>query len=202
MIAYLRGALIHRETNRAVLDVNGVGYEVFAPARTLEAWAQTGGTLEVHVSTQVREDAITLYGFATATERQAFQILISVSGIGPKIGLACLDSLPLSSLARAVETGDHATLGRVPGVGAKTAQRLSLELKGKLPWAPDGRPNAAPVPAREKEDPLALALARLGYSRAEIDQVQTGILRTDMPPDAPVAERLRVALQLLYRSDS
>ncbi len=201
MIAWLRGNPVQRDGHRIVLDVQGVGYEVFAPTRTVEHWSQSGDTVEAHISTQVREDAITLYGFQSALERSTFQTLLSVSGIGPKLALACLDALPVSSLVRAVESGDHGTLGRIPGVGKKTAQRLALELKGKLDIAFD--PNAAPLTAPPKDDDaLGQALTRLGYTRQEISTVRQGLLAEGVAQDAPIADRLRMALRLLYRSDT
>lgn len=201
MIALLRGELYARDGNRAVIDVGGVGYEVFAPQRALDVWQRAQDAVVAHVSTQVREDAITLYGFASPVDRHAFQVLMSVSGIGPKLALACLDALAVESLVRAVENDDVATLSRIPGVGKKTAQRLALELKGKLPVAFE--PAAAPLAAAPvAEDTLALALVRLGYSRAEIERARQGLADAGLAADAPVAERLRAALKLLYRQDA
>jgi len=201
VIAWLKGNIVQRESNRLVLDVHGVGYELLSPARTIEHWVQSGEIVEAHVSTQVREDSITLYGFQTPAERGTFQTLLSVSGIGPKLALACLDALPVSSLIRAVEAGDHAVLARVPGVGKKTAQRLTLELKGKLNPSFELPNENVTAPPRD-DDALGQALHRLGYSRQEIANVRQGLLAEGVAHDAPIADRLRLALRLLYRSDA
>jgi Holliday junction DNA helicase RuvA len=201
VIALLKGNVVHREPNRAILDVQGVGYELFAPNRTIETWSASREPVIAHVSTQVREDAITLYGFGTATEREGFQVLMSVSGIGPKLALACLDAYSLDQLSRAVDGDDHATLSRIPGVGKKTAQRLALELKGKLPASFSPRPDAPAAAAAPAEDTLALALQRLGYGRAEIDRARAALVRDGIPDTAPVSDRLRAALKALYGGD-
>jgi holliday junction DNA helicase RuvA len=201
MIALLRGTIVQREPNRAVVDVQGVGYEVFAPNRAIEAWG-TGDCL-VHVSTQVREDAITLYGFASPLDRQAFQVLMSVSGIGPKLALACLDGLALGDLAAAIEKDDITTLSRIPGVGKKTAQRLALELKGKLP-AGFVTPTSGTAPVAGKpvvDDTFALALEKLGYTATEIAAVKRKLTERGIADDAPIGERIRQALGLLYRGE-
>ncbi len=201
MIALLKGNVVHREPNRAIVDVRGVGYEVFAPNRSIEIWATSREEVVVHVSTQVREDAITLFGFSSSTDREGFQVLMSVSGIGPKLALACLDAFPIDQLSRAVDADDHATLARIPGVGKKTAQRLALELKGKLPVSFVPRSEQSAAPTLPSEDALALALARLGYSRPEIERARLTLLRDGLVETAPVADRLRAALKVLYGGD-
>ena len=197
MISYLRGRIIAREGHRAIVDVSGVGYDVQAPLRAIEAWSHSDETVEVHVSTQVREDAISLFGFSTAEERRTFERMIAVNGIGPKLALACIDAYPVASLGRAIDVGDDSALSRIPGVGKKTAQRLILELKGKLV-------TEAPMPAHvaPTEDPLVAALLRLGYVRAEIEQVRQGLSRENILPTAPLADRLRASLKLLYKAEA
>jgi Holliday junction DNA helicase RuvA len=199
MIALLKGTVVHREPNRAIVEVRGVGYEVFAPNRAIEAWATATDDAVVHVATVVREDAIQLYGFGTAAERAAFGVLQSVSGIGPKLALACLDAFPVESLARAVDSDDVGLLSRVPGVGKKTAQRLALELKGKLPPAgAGGGPVTSPPQGRPADDTFGLALLRLGYTRAEIERARSGIAREGVADDASMEDKLRAALRVLY----
>jgi len=195
MIGRLVGTLVDFDGNRGIVDVHGVGWEVFATSRALAAWSAEAGPVTVHVSTQVREDAITLYGFPTPVERQAFTVLLGVSGVGPKLALACLEALSVDALARAAESDDVVALGRISGVGKKTAQRLALELKGKLPvvFVP-GAP--ARVPARPAHDPLALALAQLDYGRAEIDRA-IGVVEQRGLGGAALDERLRAAIQIL-----
>lgn len=202
MIALLRGRAVHREDGRAIIDVQGVGYEVLAPNRAIESWG--GEEVTVHVKTEVREDAITLYGFASAVDRAAFNVLTTVQGIGPKTALACLDTLSLVDLAGAVERGDEKTLCRVPGIGKKGAQRMALELKGKLPAAgfvaPTGGAASLPPPA-PADDTLVLALEKLGYTRAEIDSTVRKLVEKGITDATPVGERLRAALAVLYRGD-
>lgn len=200
MIGWLRGKVRHREANRCIVDVGGVGYEVFAPNRCLDAWGRVDAA-ELFVSTQVREDAISLYGFETAAEKMAFDQLLTISGVGPKVALATLDGLTVDALVRAIETDDVNMLGRVRGVGKKTAQRMALDLKGKLavPFTPTA--GGAPVaPVSSAADPLALALERLGYGKAEIEHARRALAEAGMADDAPVADRLRAALRVLYQS--
>ena len=197
MIALLRGRPRLRDPNRCVLDVAGVGYEVWATNRSLDAWFRSPDPeVEIHVVTHVREDAITLYGFLEQAERQAFVTLQSVSGIGPKLALAALEAMSVSELARAIDNDDVAGLSRISGVGKKTAQRLSLELKGKIA-APFTLPPSRPIPVAAP-DALPLALERLGYSKAEIARALDALPGNGVASDAPVAERLRAALKILY----
>lgn len=194
MIARLEGRLVEREAGRGIFDVGGVGYEVFAPERHLDGFAGAERAV-VYVSTQVREDAITLYGFATDLERRAFVTLLTVSGFGPKMALATLDALELDALHRAVETDDLVTLGRIPGVGAKKAQRLALELKGKLPVG--FTVASRPARPRAPEDPLPLALAQLDYGRSEIARALEALQADGIAVDAPLEVRLKAALSAL-----
>jgi Holliday junction DNA helicase RuvA len=202
MIALLRGAIVHRGVGEAVIDVQGVGYRIRTTERALHLWASAPDEdATAHVSTQVSQDAIALYGFNKIDERDAFEVLLGVSGVGPKAALACLDGLDLGKLRRAIETDDIATLMRVKGIGKKTAQRLALELKGKVPasFAPDETTTSTPVRPSAGPDPLGMALTRLGYNKGEIDTATRAVAESGIAPDAPVAERLRAALKLLYR---
>lgn len=196
MIAMLKGSLAHHEGNRAIFDVRGVGYEVFAPSRTLESW-RGQDEVTAWVATRVREDAITLYGFGADLERQAFDVLTGVTGVGPKMALAALDTLEVDELAAAVETDDHKVLCRIAGVGKKKAQRLALELKGKLPVgftvASGSRPPRPVVP----DDPLPLALAQLDYGKSEIDRARAALEEQGLGPGEPVQARLQAALRYL-----
>lgn len=200
MIALLRGSPLHRAPDRCIIDVRGVGYEVFATNRGMDAWFQSAGEqVEVHVATYVREDAISLYGFDDPAERTVFQTLMSVSGIGPKVALATLETFDPASLAQAVETDDLVSLSKISGVGKKTAQRMALELKGKIS-APSRIPaGAGKAPAASpKADTLGLALERLGYNKSEIDRAKQALADEGIDDDVPVSERLREALKLLY----
>jgi Holliday junction DNA helicase RuvA len=196
LIAMLKGAVAHHEGTRAILDVRGVGYEVFAPSRSIEAW-RGEDEVTVWVATRVREDAFQLFGFADDIERQAFDVLTSVTGVGPKMALAALDTLTVDELVRAVETDDHRSLCKVAGVGKKKAQRLALELKGKLPvgFTPTagGRPPRPVTP----DDPLPLALAQLDYGKSEIDRARAALEEQGLGEDQPLQARLQAALRYL-----
>jgi Holliday junction DNA helicase RuvA len=199
MIAMLTGTLVHQADNRGVLDVRGVGYEVFATSSSLAQWADAGEVV-VHVSTQVREDAITLYAFEDDRERLAFLALLTVSGVGPKVGLSALEALGVDGLSKAVATDDVRALSTISGVGKKTAQRLALELKGKLPTAEFTASARTAVP-KKASDPLPLALAQLGYKKSEIDQALAGLSDAGVAEDADTSERLRHALRILSGQD-
>ena len=173
MIARLAGRVVEREATRGIVDVAGVGYEVFATNRALDVWMGLDAVV-VYVSTQVREDAITLYGFPSDLERRTFVVLMGVSGFGPKTALSTLDALAVDELHRAVEGDDLVTLGRIPGVGAKKAQRLALELKGRIPVSFDV-PQARAARVAKAADALPLALAQLEYGRSEIERALVGL---------------------------
>jgi holliday junction DNA helicase RuvA len=167
MIAHLRGSILEKHPNRLVIDVNGVGYEVFVPLSTFYGLGEPGTGTALRVHTHVREDAIVLYGFATQLEQDLFERLISVSGIGPKVSLAVLSGIEPEDLIRAIERGDLARLTAIPGVGKKTSERIVLELKDRLPRA---AVVAAAVGVAEPEAPMlrddvVSALVNLGYHR-------------------------------------
>lgn len=191
MIARLRGEVAESHPDRLVLDVHGVGYDVQVPARTADA-ARPGASLTLHVHTAVREDAITLYGFSTTDEKEAFERLIAISGVGPKIGLSILGALTPDALGRAIEGNDLRTLTKVPNVGKKTAERLVLELRGKLAFSPSP---AGPAPrAATPDDPLPLALAQLGYKKSEIDAALAHLAGLELAA-APLDARLQASLR-------
>lgn len=197
MIARLVGTVVAREGNRAVLDVRDVGYAVTGPQRDVDAWATADGPVTVWVHTDVREDAITLYGFSEDLDRVAFERLRAVNGVGPKVALGALDTLGLTGLVAAVEQDDTRALSRISGVGKKLASRMALELKGKLPasFTPTAS-TPAPAQAPPADDPLKLALDKLGYGRAEIARAQAGLAAQGLA-DASLTDRLKAALRLL-----
>lgn len=196
MIGRLTGRLVHREGGRAILDVRDVGYEVYGTLRDVDRWARAGEAVVVHVMTDVREDAITLYGFSDDADRVVFLRLREVGGVGPKVALSALDALGRDKLATAVEADDVTLLSRIPGVGKKLAQRLALELKGKLPAAAGGAAPTPVAPVVDAPDTLVLALERLGYGRAEIGRAVAAVAAEGLG-EAPVADRLRAALRLM-----
>ena len=190
----LRGTVAHRGANFLVIDVNGVGYKVSAPEPMITS---AKDELTVHISTVVREDAFLLYGFLTIDERDVFDILRDVNGIGPKQAMAVLSHLSLEQLEQSVTNDDLAGLIKVPGVGKKTASRMCLELKNKLKptFTASG---SKPVSTHKTNDPIPLALAQLDYKKSEIDVV----LGADTVPklgEAALEVRLGAALKVLAR---
>lgn len=163
MIAHLRGKLIEKEPARVVVDVNGVGYEVFVPLTTYTSMPDSGGEVSVDIYTHVREDTIALYGFSSRQERRVFERLISISGIGPRLAVTILSGGSVEGLVSAIRRGDLARLTAIPGVGKKTAERIVVELKDKLQ---DVTAEAA-KPAVEVD--VISALENLGYPRAMIE---------------------------------
>lgn len=163
MIAFLSGQLLERAPGRIVVDVHGVGYELFIPVSTFSHLPAPGQAVSLQVHTHVREDAIQLYAFATGLEKSLFEKLLAVSGVGPKLALAVLSGVPASDLAVAIAGSDLTRLTAIPGVGKKTAERICIELRDKL-----GPLLAAPAPApglpRAAEEVLS-ALVNLGYAR-------------------------------------
>jgi Holliday junction DNA helicase RuvA len=192
MIASIRGILLATGLDYAVIETGGVGFQIFAPRPVLGALGAFGDSVQLYTHLQVREDALTLYGFATTEQRQLFEILLSVSGVGPKVALSLLSSGPTDELRAAIGGGDIARLSRVPGIGKKTAERLVLELKGKidmrgLPTVAAATPAAAAANAE-----LAEMLGSLGFSSAEANAA-IGALPADAP--SSLEERLRLALR-------
>lgn len=189
MIASLAGTLEARTAEYAVIAVGGIGFKVHAPTRTLAALGAVGNAVSVHTTLYVRQDQMALYGFATPEELRMFELLLTVSGIGPKAGIAILSSAPLEVLRFAVATGDAEPLTRIPGIGRKTAGRIVLELKGKIP-AGDLAPGT-PVGTIEDAEILA-ALTSLGYTMVE---AQAAIRALPADGEGGLEERLTAALR-------
>jgi len=188
MIATLRGEVTQIEDNAIVLEVGGVGLRVFVPA-TLRTKLKTGEAVFLFTHLVVREDALTLYGFESQADRELFNILLGVDGVGPKVALSVLSTMTLDAVQRAVFADEAELLSRVPGVGKKTAQKMALHLKDKL------KPTdaLAKVAAMSDQDSEVLAaLTALGYSVVEAQAAIQSIAK-DAPDD--VEERLRLALQ-------
>ena len=172
MIGFLRGKVVQLLTDYCLLDVGGVGYRVFIPTST-RSRLKTGEEAMLYTHLSVREDAMTLFGFESQEEYQGFQMLISVSGIGPKVALGILSSITVSKLFQAIHGKRIAVLTKLPGVGKKSAERMILELKDKAAEL-DGAAEEMEAPAEEIGDSLsdaAAALVSLGYSQAEIASV-------------------------------
>jgi Holliday junction DNA helicase RuvA len=166
MIASLTGRLAFKAPAHLVLDVHGVGYEVFIPLSTYYGLPNLNESTSLSVHTHVREDAIQLFGFLTSQEKDAFVLLTSVSGVGPKLALSVLSALPVSDLVSAIQSGDVERLTTVPGIGNKSASRLVLELKDKVEKLHPGLVSASEVPRHGHEatfDDALSALVNLGY---------------------------------------
>lgn len=197
MIAFLRGRLLEKQPNRIVLDVNGVGYDVAVPLSTYYVLGEPAAEVSLRVHTHVREDALSLFGFATRLEQELFERLIAISGIGPKVALSVLSGIEPPEFVRAVQTGDVARLTSIPGVGKKTAERIVLELKDRLPRAVAATPvgdDAAPATTR---DDLLSALINLGYHRPLAEKAVDAATKRSAGGD--FEQLLRQALRELAR---
>ncbi len=177
MIGRLRGRVLADEaTGAVVLDVNGVGYELTTPVGSLGRARDAGnGELELWVHTHVREDALDLFGFANETDRRVFRLLLAVPNVGPKTAIGVLSALAVEDLARAVERSDFARLGKVPGIGKKTAERLVLELKEKLRGLESSTPAAAAEVLGNEAGRLLSALVNMGYRPSEAERAVSAL---------------------------
>jgi Holliday junction DNA helicase RuvA len=189
MIASLRGTVESLGSDWAVIDVDGVGFQVYMPTSTLSELGAVGQDVRLHTHLYLREDNVTLYGFASADELALFQTLIGVSGLGPRLALAMLSAMNVEQLSMAIATGSADLLTVVPGVGKKLAGRLVLELKDKIGAGWIATP-AAQI-AQENADVLAV-LTALGYSVAEASRAVA-----TLPPDqeSTLEEKIKLALQ-------
>lgn len=201
MIGRLLGRLVSEELDgTAILDVGGVGYEVLLPLGTGARAQQENQQVLLHVHTHVKEDALSLYGFATSLERQIFRLLISVPNVGPKTALAILSQLPPEELVQAVVQGDLKRLGKIPGIGKKTAERLVLELKEKLTRLGSfsaGAPTPPSAAPSTDKDRLLGALVNMGYRPAEAERAVASL--GENLGQASLQEALKAALAFLAR---
>jgi Holliday junction DNA helicase RuvA len=172
----LSGTLREKQLQRLIIDVGGVGYDVVVPLSTMYAIGDAGSTVNLRIHTHVREDALQLFGFATMLEQELFQRLISVSGIGPKVALSVLSGIEPAELTRAIRSSDVARLTRIPGVGKKTAERVVLELKDRLPQTAATEPAATPEAGDDVRADLLSALVNLGYNRASVEKTVDKVL--------------------------
>lgn len=202
MIGSLTGRLARRSPERVLLDVGGVGYDVRIPLSTFYALTAAGeSTVVLHVHTHVRDDALELFGFFTEQERTAFEKLIAISGVGPRLALAILSGIGVDELRTAVARRDHDRLERIPGVGKKTAERVLLELRDRFaapagPGGAGGAPADAPERDAVREDALS-ALVNLGYSRQVASRAVGRVL--DDGPTTGIEGVLKAALASLVR---
>jgi Holliday junction DNA helicase RuvA len=199
VIAFLRGSLTEKAPSRITVDVSGVGYDVQVPLSTYYGLGEPGTGVALRIHTHVREDLIALYGFATRLEQDLFERLISISGIGPKLALAALSGIEPAELVAAIRRQDVARLTAIPGIGKKTAERIGLELKDRLPVTLAATGQAAPggSPTGQVRDDLASALLNLGYQRQASDKAIDTVMKAS--PDAGFEQLLRDVLRSLMK---
>ena len=194
MIARLTGSLAETGADGAVIDVAGVGYAVLASARTLDALGPVGGEVMLLTEMQVREDSMTLFGFATAGEREAFRALTSVQGVGGRVALAILSALGPDELSLAVSSGDKAMIARAQGVGPKLAARIANELQGKLGAPGLAGTTGAAIPRVGAAADAVSALGNLGFKPAEASSA-VAAAQDELGPDAQLDALVRLALR-------
>jgi len=207
VIASLEGALREKEPTRVVLDVAGVGYEVLIPLTTFYELPDEGKTVALRVYTHVREDAIQLFGFRTARERAAFELLIRTNGVGPRLAQAILSGLAPDELVAAIEGGDVATLRGVPGVGQKTAERIVVDLRDRVGGLRGSTPagaeaasgalagaSAGAAAADPRAEEVCSALVNLGYPRSQAERAVERA-RAELPEEAALEDLVRTALR-------
>ncbi len=201
MIALLTGRVAFKAPTHLILDVHGVGYEIFIPLSTFYSLPNPNDVATLHIHTHLREDAIQLYGFLSALEKEAFLLLTGVSGIGPKLGLSILSALSVTDLFSAIQAGDVEKLATVPGIGKKSAARLALELKDKVMKLQPG--TGQPLSSAEgTTDPLLddafSALVNLGYRAPDVKELLKRLSKAGAPGQN-LQEVIREALKHLAR---
>lgn len=189
MIASLRGQFTGKGKDSAVIEVNGVGFQVIVPRRLLAEWETPGMQVQVHTYLHVRENELTLYGFSTEEELRLFKLLLSVSGVGPKAAISILSELPPEALQQAFVSEDVTAFARVPGIGPKTAKKIIFDLRDKFPV--DGLGNIVVARERVWENELIAALLALGYNQNEARSAIVSLPSGELSFE----ERLRLALR-------
>jgi len=201
MIASLTGRLASKAPTSLVLDVHGVGYEVFIPLSTYYGLPNLSESISLSVHTHVRDDAIQLFGFLTSQEKDAFVLLTSVSGVGPKLALSVLSALPVSDLVSAIQSGDVEKLTTVPGIGHKSASRLVLELKDKVGKLHPALSPASDLPRQGQDatfDDALSALVNLGYRPQDAREALKQVKKSNAEPIA-LKDMIRESLKELAR---
>lgn len=193
MIGHLEGKLISSKPTRVMLDVNGVGYLVNISINTFESLADKQ-SVSLFIHTAVKEDSITLYGFSTETEKEMFELLISVNGIGPKIALSILSGIRSDDLKSAIYSSDVSRIVSVPGIGRKTAERMVLELKTKIDSVADDRTGYS----KDIRSEAVAALCTLGYSARTAEKITAEIISSN--PDISIEELVRQSLAVLNKA--
>lgn len=201
MYAYLRGTLAEKSPGVAVVDIQGVGYRVQIPLSTFYELGDAGDPVTLRITTHVREDALLLYGFHTRQEQELFQQLIGVSGVGPRMAIGILSGLSVPELVKALAEGDVARLRTVPGVGRRTAERLTVDLRDrarKMVLAPEASEVAGPVAGEGVRDDVVSALVNLGYPLAHAEKAVEAML-SESTEEPGFEDLLRGALRRLHR---
>ncbi len=203
MIATLRGSLQYKSPEHIIIDVHGVGYEIFVPETTLHQLPEENQEVFLHIHTHVREDALLLFGFASRADKQSYRLLLTVSGVGPKLAMAIVAAVTPGELARAVSGEDITRLIQVSGVGKKTAKRLCLELKDKVEFIPDLPSDTTQTDHPPQDDAInpavqdcISALINLGYAPADAEEAVAKVFEK-LGEEAGLQEMLRQALQSL-----
>jgi Holliday junction DNA helicase RuvA len=179
MIAHLRGAVLEKSPGRVVVDCAGVGYEAAVSIPTFAALPEPGATVSLFIHTHVREDQLALYGFSSMNEKRLFEKLLGISGVGPRLALTILSGLEPDRLIAAIRSSDHAMLTRIPGVGKKTAERVTLELKDKLEHLAGGVPIVSAATGGAVGGDVLSALENLGYPRPAAEKAVAKVLEQD-----------------------
>jgi Holliday junction DNA helicase RuvA len=197
MIASLTGRLKRKGADYLIVDVSGIGYQVSVPLSTFCSIPEPGAEVSLHIHTHLREDSLSLFGFLTQPEKDMFQMLLGVSGIGPKLALSVLSSLPVPELSCALQSSDDSRLCSIPGIGKKTAARMVLELKDKIRIVlPDAGPPRS-ADDQDRLDDVVSALVNLGYKRAQAEDAVNKVNRKRI--GIALEDLIREALQLLLK---
>jgi Holliday junction DNA helicase RuvA len=201
LIAHITGKLIHKQPNAVIVDVGGVGYELTVPLSTFYDLGEAGTEVSLRVHTHVREDALQLFGFRTEREKKLFLLLVTVSGIGPKLAVTVLSGLSAEELVQAIRAGNLAKLVGIPGVGKKTAERMLLELKDKAaailpPGLEEPSGTVAQTGDAMREDVIS-ALVNLGYQKAQAEKAVAAVLKDS--PEANFTMTLKQSLRTLAK---
>lgn len=198
MFAYIKGMLDYKGTDSIVVEANGVGYRIYTPFSTLEKIGQVGETVKVFTHLHVREDAMTIYGFLTQEELEMFELLISVSGVGPKAALSLISTVSPSRFGLAVITGDANTIVKAQGIGKKIAQRIILELKDKIKkeqlesFDSDTDTSSIPAEGDSARSEAVSALMVLGYNHAEARKAVSSVYSEEMDVELIIKKALQV----------
>jgi len=199
MIASITGRLKRKATDYLIIDVAGVGYQVQVPLSTYYGIPDDGEEVSLHIHTLLREDSLSLFGFLTQEEKDMFRLLMGVSGIGPKLALAILSSLPVADLSRAIQAADDSTLRAIPGIGKKTAARMVLELKDKIALTMPmiAAPSSTSAVLSDDCEDVISALVNLGYKKPQAEEAVRKV--RGGRPGLTIEELIREALSVLMR---